>query len=87
MGEGPHRGTLEGIESCEDSVGLGKRRVVFCSLPSTGRSFTAWIEGNEHRPPLITSTGQRWKSFGDSEIRFMTKNTTYILTVDSEEVH
>lgn len=71
------KGTLDGIESSWDSPGLGSHQVTFDREPIVGERFRC----NGLTLPyggLLTSTVQRLARVED-EIRFNTRNTTYLL--------
>ena len=68
-------GTIEGIESATQSIGLGQRDVTVHELPRVGARFT--FDAGDER--IQTSPVQRLRWIDENEVRFMTRNTTYIL--------
>ena len=69
------KGTLEGLESRWDSPGLGLAEIEYANEPEVGRVFDFSRDGD---PYWHTSTVQSVER-KDGEIRFRTRNTTYIL--------
>lgn len=73
-------GTLNGLESSWDSPGLGEQSVEFSALPTVGERFNCM----NYLGPFSTGTVTDAKRFSDTEIRFRTKRSTYVLTIERE---
>lgn len=75
------KGTLEGLESSWHSPGLGVNRIEWREEPEVGARF----EGIDERGfPFSTTRVQRVRAFEEGEVRFQTRNTTYVLRREGE---
>ncbi len=81
-----YEGSLEGIESCSDSVGMGLKLVQFDELPRVGARFSAQITGTSGSW-ITTGTVRRCRHIADDDadpehrtlVGFATQRTTFLL--------
>lgn len=77
------RGTLEGLESMQpEGYGLGLRHGGWLDEPEVGKAFVLYEDDNV---PLRTSKVHSFRRFSPRELRFRTKNTTYVLLAEDPD--